>query len=304
MGLKSRFILVAFGIITFFIIAPTIVFFARGYYFDFENFRVIKTGILTIKTDPRGAEVYLQEKLSGTTPTGIRFLFPGEYEVALKKEGFEIWKKRIRIHGQRVTSLPQTPREKIFLFSETKIQTTVSTTTKDLFASDDSIFFLEKNSIYKLDPENISKSLIATTTKPVISPEEIGQEQIAYPETWPDLKKITDGQDYSHWMSDEKTLVYGNRHEVWLYQPEQMNESALITRSTKLLGPAAYNDRINYVFVSEDNQIKAIEADHSGQPNVYPLIETKNRNIKLASNPEGTHLIYLDGGNLYALKMR
>ncbi|MDP3741134.1 MAG: PEGA domain-containing protein [bacterium] len=325
MTLKKRFFLVGFGIILFAIIAPAIVLFARGYYFDWQNFRIVATGILSIKTEPRDVEIYLNGKFVEVTQKPIRFLLSGEYEVVLKKDGYLPWKKRIRIYDDLVTNLPESSDKKIYLFKETKIQSAISTTTRYLLENERGVFFLEKDNIFHFDMDYTTKTLVATTSQATISSQDIGDEAVApkagiaipVPGRRPYLildnilyedsenrKKINDSVNYAFWNAQAKMLVYGNTHDIWILEPEKSQDSRLITRSTKILGVPAFNPLTYYLFVSEDKEIKAVEVDSLGQPNVYTLATIQNQNVKLAVNSNGSRLLYLDGQNLYVLKFR
>lgn len=114
---KTRIILIAFGIIIFCLLAPLAVFFGRGFRYDFKTHRVVKTGALVIKTDPKDAAIFWNgEKLKSTTPLKKRFILPGEYAVEIKKAGYRPWKKRIAIREQMVSILPTAGPDKIALF--------------------------------------------------------------------------------------------------------------------------------------------------------------------------------------------
>lgn len=358
MTLKSRAVLIVCGIIIFLTVAPIVIFLARGFRYDFAKHRLIKTGGLMIKTEPKNALVFLnQKKQKSTTPLTRRFLAPGDYSLEIKKEGFQPWQKTIPIYEELVTYLPSSGPEKIFLFLKNPRSFIISTTTQDFLAPSDEIYYLQKGVVYRAAPMGEKKTLVATTTADILNPELITanheSEQNQYyispdkknflmknpnandtrllAESLPrftesqiivaptkriflllddtlyqvmeTLEKINSPVSYATWDADLEGLVYGNSHEVWLYLPERQ-ENELVTRSSQILGPAVYNKKTGYVFVAESNQIKAIELDPLGQPQVYVLVETKNSKPKLAVNREGTDLIYLDGQTLYSLKIR
>lgn len=79
-------------------------FYARGYRFSFKSFKFEPRGILVIKTDPTGAQVILNGDLKGASDTNLS-LSPGNYDLALKKEGFIPWNKRINIEKEVVTEI-------------------------------------------------------------------------------------------------------------------------------------------------------------------------------------------------------
>ncbi len=112
----TRFILIGIGIVLFLLVTPVIVLYARGFKYDFNNNKVVKTGTLVVKTEPTNAFVFLNDiKHSGDTPINIRFLIPGDYNVRIEKEGYQSWTKRLPIRSQFVTWVNE-GREFISLF--------------------------------------------------------------------------------------------------------------------------------------------------------------------------------------------
>ena len=65
-----------------------IIFYVRGVSYDSGKNAYLHTGILSVQSDPKGAQVYLDEKLTDTTPADIRFLKPGGVNVRLEREGY------------------------------------------------------------------------------------------------------------------------------------------------------------------------------------------------------------------------
>ncbi|MEW6413419.1 MAG: PEGA domain-containing protein [Candidatus Zixiibacteriota bacterium] len=61
------------------------------------------TGDLTVRTDPQGAQVRLSggARVSGVTPVRFRHLLVGDYELTLKKHGYETYKTRIELDPTR-----------------------------------------------------------------------------------------------------------------------------------------------------------------------------------------------------------
>jgi hypothetical protein len=100
---RTRFFFIALGFTIFFILAPLIIIYTSGTLFDFRQKQTVSTGILSVQTKPDDAEVYLNGKSETTTPTSIRFLQPGEYEVGIKKDGYFPWQKRLEIKSGKVS---------------------------------------------------------------------------------------------------------------------------------------------------------------------------------------------------------
>lgn len=181
MRLRNRFTLVAIGFLTFVIVGPAIVFLAQGFRYDFSTGKIIKTGTLVVKTDPKGAQVLLDGEIINNTPFIKRFAVPGEYSLEIIKENYRPWVKKISILPQQVLYLPQRSAE-IALFYQNPQSALVSTTTLDFFTRDQNIFFVEKSiseaqKFYFYSSgfdDRDQKTLIASTTTYFISPKILG----------------------------------------------------------------------------------------------------------------------------------
>lgn len=69
-----------------------------------------------IRSEPKGAEVFLNGKPSGKTPSNIRFLPPGVYDVKLQKNGYATWEKQLSVIARQVTlAHPENERIPLFL---------------------------------------------------------------------------------------------------------------------------------------------------------------------------------------------
>lgn len=93
------------------ILAGTIisVLFARGYNFDISKKELFPTGILVATSDPDGAEVLIDGKLKTATNNTIN-LDPGNYKVAIQKNGFTPWEKTVDLKKEEVI------KTNVFLF--------------------------------------------------------------------------------------------------------------------------------------------------------------------------------------------
>lgn len=76
--------------------------YARGYRFDIKTFKFAPSGLLLVKSDPSGAQVFINGELEAATDSTIS-LSPGTYDVSFKKEGYYAWNKRLQIDKEVVT---------------------------------------------------------------------------------------------------------------------------------------------------------------------------------------------------------
>ncbi|MFQ5686313.1 MAG: PEGA domain-containing protein, partial [Candidatus Scalindua sp.] len=65
----------------------------------------MKTGSISIKSEPANAKIFLNGKEIGTTPDVIRSTVSGSHEVELKLDGYEVWSKRVNIEEDKEKTL-------------------------------------------------------------------------------------------------------------------------------------------------------------------------------------------------------
>ena len=91
---------------------PFILSFALGYKFNPHTFKFTKTGIISLKTQPDGANIYLDGKLMNyKTPATINELLPGTYSLTLQLKEHYPWAAQVYVEPRKVARL-----EKIILF--------------------------------------------------------------------------------------------------------------------------------------------------------------------------------------------
>lgn len=100
---KVRSILIPF--VTFFTILTVsagIIAYSRGYRLDFTKKTLNPTGLLSLTSDPVGAQVYINEELKTATNNPVA-VGPGWHKVKIAKEGYMDWEKSVRVQGEVVT---------------------------------------------------------------------------------------------------------------------------------------------------------------------------------------------------------
>lgn len=111
-------------ILTFFILAPALIFYTAGYRYNFATHQIEQTGVISIDAQPRDVEVTLDtitfEKKMPLRITNIR---PGAYHLTMSKEGFHTWEKDIRVTSRQTTYirdvlLPRIARPEPLIFEE------------------------------------------------------------------------------------------------------------------------------------------------------------------------------------------
>ena len=100
----TRHSMIIFSSVAFFIALSTYIIslLARGYQFSIKNgFTLSPTGIISAVSRPKGASVFVDDKLITATDDTIN-LSPGEYKLKINKDGFLPWEKNITIKKETV----------------------------------------------------------------------------------------------------------------------------------------------------------------------------------------------------------
>ena len=141
---RIRAFLFYLSLVVFFAGLPPILSFALGYKFNPATFKFTKTGIISIKTQPEGVNVYLNGKLfPEKTPATINELLPGQYSLKLEMDYYYPWVSQVKVEARKVVRL-----EKIILFPK---RTYIKQLNQERIAS----FWLDKENkkIYYFNPE-------------------------------------------------------------------------------------------------------------------------------------------------------
>lgn len=101
--MTRKWILSFFLILVFIILGAYLLLkIAQGYKFDFSQKNFQPTGLLVATSIPDGAQIFVNGKLASATNTTIS-LSPNIYEVEIKKDGYNPWKKTLKIEKEIVT---------------------------------------------------------------------------------------------------------------------------------------------------------------------------------------------------------
>ena len=101
---KIRVFLFFLGILVVGVLGYIAILYARGFRLDSSTLKFQSKGILVVKTDPTGAQVFVNKDLIGASDSNFS-LSPGTYDVEIKKVGFIAWYKRLTIEKETVTEV-------------------------------------------------------------------------------------------------------------------------------------------------------------------------------------------------------
>lgn len=98
-----RFISI-FGSIFVFVGAFIIYLYANGWRIDIFEQKVIKTGVLTVESDPSLANIFVDNQSKGRTPKSSS-LDIGSHKISVKKDGYIEWNKEVEIQEEKSTNI-------------------------------------------------------------------------------------------------------------------------------------------------------------------------------------------------------
>ncbi|MBI2042305.1 MAG: PEGA domain-containing protein [Candidatus Nealsonbacteria bacterium] len=264
---RTRTILFVACLLLFFLAAPSAILYSQGYRFDFDQKRITQTGAFYAKVSPRGAKIYLNNKLRGATSfidssLLVENLLPGKYEIEIRKDGYHSWQKTLIVREREV--------------SEAKHVT--------------------------LFPQNINAEFIASDQeeiKTILAGTQLNNNaQVEIPETLIDF-------DFSGFeiSPDKKRALYFTEHEVivlFLETQYDLGQSQgnkiFLTRFSEKIGKAVWLNNY-YILFNVGNGLKITEIDNRDRLNMIDLFEYKNPEIYWDRNAKNLYL--LSEGNLY-----
>jgi hypothetical protein len=118
---RTRSYLFFIFILLFIAITAYTITYASGYKLNISNFKLQKTGVLNIETNPAGAIILIDDKpveslfkkifhnqqSAVKTPMRLKNLLPGDYNITLQLEGYWDWQKKLKIEPGLTTNIKE-----------------------------------------------------------------------------------------------------------------------------------------------------------------------------------------------------
>lgn len=89
------------------VLGSSSVFYALGYQINWEAHSIQQTGIISINSNEfhDGITIYVNNSAFGTNlPFNTRYVFPGVYQVDVKKEGYQRWSRQVNVKPNKVNN--------------------------------------------------------------------------------------------------------------------------------------------------------------------------------------------------------
>ncbi|MBP9718976.1 MAG: PEGA domain-containing protein [Candidatus Levybacteria bacterium] len=101
MRIRYKMLLIIVTLLILGMITTGVILYGMGYRLD-SKVGLTGTGLLVVTSQPDGAEVWINDRLTTATNNTIN-LFPGEYKVRISKEGYFPWEKNIKVTKEEVS---------------------------------------------------------------------------------------------------------------------------------------------------------------------------------------------------------
>jgi len=299
------------------LITPMIILYSLGYNFDWQEKKLVLTGGLYVKTIPKDATVYINDKQKKETPAFIKRLTPKYYQIKVAKEGFHDWNKKLKIESKIVTEIknivliPINPEIEII---NEKISDNFSLkeyVSEESIISDD-IFYIQKPSfvVYKTDKDNSFQEQISLTPLPDDQEYEIiisDDQQIAVLSSNRDLyilnnetrnfELIKENVKQAQFSSDNRKLLYYTPNEIWIYysnsnqQNKKIGEHELTTRLSQEIEQAIWYESNQHIIFLVGKDIKIIELDSRDERNITDIIKINTQEIAYSNENQLLYII-------------
>ena len=320
---RVRRILFGTTIIFFALATPTILLYAWGYSFDWQKKKPVLTGGFYIRSIPKKAEVYLNNKLKGETPAFIKRILPRNYQVKVTKDGFHPWQKKLKAESKLVTEA----KNIILIPLEPEIETVQDKLSENFSLAEffpqersDDILYIQKPSyiLYRTDSANSFQEQISLTGLSSNQEYEIfaslnrkiavlsEKEQLYFlnPETR-SFELIAENVQEVQFSDDNKKLLYFTPREIWVYYLEDIfiqpnkkaREKELITRLSQKIKQAFWYPETNeHIIFAVGQVVKIIELDDRDYRNTYDLLELSVS--QMGYHPTEEKLYFVQGEKL------
>lgn len=278
---KIRAILFYLSVILFFILVPVILLYSFGYKVDINRLKVIKTGLIYIRSIPEGAKVSINGRhINETTPVSIGELMPGAYRLSLELEKYYPWHQMVLVEPGKSTAL-----DDIILFPLKPHLDRINVSDVEdfyIFAADkDYAYCVSKNktviSKARLNPEEKEASLVCN--------------QLQLPDNFKDFSL----------SPDQKKILYssGTRLDVVYVSNEKPNPAPVKNGNFFIITDhdiinAFWHSGSEHIIVITDKDIKIYELIGEGKSNAITVSNINNKYPKAFYNTVEDTLYFTD----------
>jgi hypothetical protein len=279
-----RFIFLVFTV--FFIITSIIIAsYAQGYRFDFNSWKIVKTGGIFIKTSITDVKIYIDDKYIESTGGILNYsslvsgLTPKYYNAFIYKEGYYPWNKSIEVKDGMVTEM-----KNILLFPIELVKTKVAelpSQTISKFSVKDNIVIITNAAAKTVKTYDFQKGLLstdklkppATTTEDILSPDGEKRLYAALNQLWIEYLKNVDIEpvksagekelvaeyetplNFFDWLSDSEHIVWFGNNELNIAERDNRGGKRNVVKYYLNINSPVFFDRDSAEFYFFENSL-------------------------------------------------
>ncbi len=285
-----RHILFFAFVVGFLITAPLVVLYTAGYRYHVDTGKIVQTGILNVRSVPKGAMIYIDEILQeDQTPAVIGNVLPGTHRVRVEKEGYSSWEKTLDVYSRQSTLVSQ-----VVLFldqppelsspTQTPTPTEIKRTWESLSTTQLSIQNTNDRSILSRHDENNVASIIAYLPLSTYKFEQAPAPFLLLKDSIRGRIVLIDTQDQTQpillntdatvwkWSSHGDSLLLSDGFDIEVYVPS-LHAQETITRLSQPITGLMWYPLGHVVVFSYGGDIFAQELDRRGESNKTTLVE-------------------------------
>lgn len=263
--------------------------YASGYRLNTQTGTVTEHALLSIESRPDGANVILNDvnrsdaqSKNSHTPYG-EILAPGTYSVKLRADGYHDWNTEVILAEGKSAIFPEVILFKKQPATEVTSPPVATAPTLRTLTAEETRFYTDNGyphpeSLRLLEgPRTLLVDDVNDSTWLLQSPTDIeGMQRLG--------NAIIDAE----WNPDQSELLFITTVEVWIYDLEKQS-STLLRRQSTSLRDATWHPSSGYVFLSDANEISAIEHDERTHYQRWVLSQTAGAHELVA---EEQHLYF------------
>jgi len=249
----KRWIAFYLSVTLFLVLLPIVLSYSLGYNIDFRRFKIYKTGIIYLKSQPAGASIYINGKeITDLTPARIEELKPDRYNVEVRREGFYPWHKELVVMPNMVTKA-----EDIVLFRLSQDITRIKDGEALHFAIPDkkTVYYMAVSGLFRMNLDGTNLKKLSSYCD------------------WP--REIKDAV----FSPDGDKFLYFNREGIWvvyLKSDTSAKEGELagveeVLKSREPIQNVFWYSQSNYIVFVTSKDINVIELSGQGIRNTIAL---------------------------------
>ncbi|MBU1997779.1 MAG: PEGA domain-containing protein [Candidatus Omnitrophica bacterium] len=263
--------------LAFLVFTPIIVLFSLGYTFDGEANTFIKTGVISMETQPGKAQIYVDgNKLPDTTPYLLRGVLPKAQSIVFEKKGYFTYKTLVTVKPGMVTDI------NVALVPDREIYEQKSLPF-DLYA-----YFTTKSIM--------EEKLICLTDKGIIlCDSKFAVEKVITPQV---MSEVT-ARSIKHMIYSGDKLILWNDKQIWVSSVEEENQADVtviskVYETENNIKHVFLGLKKRYLMIQDDKEVKAI--DIKNYSILYPIakLETNDGEIYYDEDSDELYLYERD----------